>query len=83
MLPILSYYMPNLIQATTILDTNPSKFGMSYVNFDVEITDAARFDYKNANVVVTAISTKLATRKIVSNLIGAGALNIILPYNTL
>lgn len=83
MLPILHYYMPNLIQASTILDTNPSKFGLSYVNFDVKITDAAAFDYKNANVVVTAISTKLATRKIVSNLVAAGALNIILPYNTL
>ena len=83
MLPILYYYMPNLIQATTILDTNPSKFGLSYVNFDVEITDAARFDYKSANVVVTAISTKLATRKIVSNLVAAEALNIILPFNTL
>ncbi len=83
MLPILHYYMPNLIHASTILDTNPAKFGLSYVNFDVNISDAAQFDYKNANLVVTAISTKLATRKIVSNLVTAGALNIILPYNTL
>ena len=83
MLPILSFYMPNLIKAEVILDSNRDKFGMSYVNFDVRITDAGDFDYTNTNIVVTAISTKLATRKIVRNLVDVGAQNIILPYNTL
>ena len=81
MLPILKHYIPNLANASKILDSNSSKFGLSYVNFDVEINDESSFDYKNSTVVITAISTKLATRKIVNKLISYNTMNIILPLN--
>ena len=83
MLPIIAYYMPNLVRAEQILDNNARKFGLSYVNFDREIIDAESFDYTAANIVVTAISTKLATRKIVNKLIDLKTENIVLPFNTL
>jgi cyclopropane-fatty-acyl-phospholipid synthase len=83
MLPILKYYMPAIANAKQILDSNKDKFGLSYVNFDVEIRDELTYDYVGSTIVVTAISTKLATRKIVNRLIDLGVENIILPYNTL
>ena len=83
MLPIIGYYMPNLYFTKNILDSNSSKFGLSYINFDRQIVDANSFDYLEKTLVVTAISTKMATRKIVKNLIDLKVKNIILPYNTL
>lgn len=83
MLPILHYYLPNLIGAKKIVDGDPKKTGLSYVNFDVEITNEDDVDFRNANFVVTAIATKLATRAIVRRLIDQRAMNIILPFNTL
>lgn len=83
MLPIMSYYMPSLAAAIEILDGNREKFGLSYVNFDVEIRDESKHDYVDSNIVVTAISTKLAARKIVKRLFELQARNIILPFNTL
>lgn len=83
MLPILNYYIPNLINTVAILDTNPSKFGMSYVNFDKKIIDADCFDYRRSNIVLTAISTKLAARKIIADLALRETMNVVLPFNTL
>lgn len=82
MLPILSYYMPALLNAREILDSNKDKFGLSYVNFDIEIRDESGHDYAGSNIAVTAISTKLATRRIVQRLIELRTMNIVLPYNT-
>jgi hypothetical protein len=83
MLPILGYYMPTLANAREILDSNKDKFGLSYVNFDIEIRDESAHEYADSNIVVTAISTKLAARRIVKRLFELQARNVILPYNTL
>ena len=83
MLPILSYYMPNLIGTKNIIDNDPSKQGLSYVNFDVEIINDSNIDYKNTNIVVTAIATKLATRRIINKLSSFETMNIILPLHSI
>ena len=83
MLPILSYYMPSMDKALKIIDQDKSKSGLSYVNYDVEITDGLNIDLTKSEVLITAVATKLATRKIVNNLCEKKAMNIILPLNTI
>ena len=83
MLPILAYYMPNLLKTVAILDADENKLGLSYVNFDRKIISDNEFEYKNSDLVITAVSTKLATRNILKILIDRKAENIILPFNTL
>lgn len=83
MLPILHYYLPNLITAKNIIDDDPNKLGMSFANFDIKIINSNEIDYLNSNFVVTAIATKLATRSILKKLTEMKAMNIILPLNTI
>ena len=82
-LPIVHYYMPNLLLTKGIVDSDLSKIGKSYVNFDKEIISEDRIDVQEENLVVTALSTKLATRSITHKLIEWRAKNIILPFNTI
>ena len=83
MLPIIYYYIPNLIKAKNIIDDDKSKEGLSYVNFDVEIINSKKINFLNNNFVVTAVATKLATRNIIKKLSDVKAMNIISPLNTL
>jgi hypothetical protein len=83
MLPILAYYMPNLLKTAAILDADENKLGLSYVNFDRKIISDKEFNYSKSDLVITAVSTKLATRNILKILIDRKAENIILPLNTL
>ena len=83
MLPIISYYVPNLIYAKSIIDTDPSKLGKSYVNFDREIIAENNINFSNESFVITALSTKKTTRRVAQKLFELNSLNIILPFNTL
>ncbi len=83
MLPIIPYYIPAMKNALNIIDEDKSKSGLSYVNFDVEIKDGSNVDFENSNILVTALATKFATRKIISKLSDLKALNIILPLSTI
>lgn len=83
MLPIIPYYIPAMKEALAIIDQDKSKIGLSYVNFDVEIKDSSNIDFSKSNVLVTALATKFATRKIVSKLSELKTMNIILPLNTI
>jgi len=83
MLPILSYYMPNLKNAKKIIDNDKSKQGLSYVNFDIEIVNDKAIDYNQTNIIVTAVATKLATRRIINKLSEWKTMNIILPLNNI
>ena len=83
MLPIIAYYMPNLLLTNCIVDTNSQKTGLSYINFDREIINETLYNYNDANLIITAISTKMATRKIIKKLIALNVRNIILPFNTI
>ena len=83
MLPILNYYMPSMSKAIKIIDQDKAKSGLSYVNYAVEIVDGSDIDLTNSNVLVTAVATKLATRKIINKLSDLKVMNIILPLNTI
>ena len=83
MLPIISYYIPEMKKAIKIIDTDSSKSGLSYVNFDVEIVNGSGIDLTKANVLITALATKFATRKIANVLSELKVMNIILPLNTI
>ena len=83
MLPILNYYMPAMSKAVKIIDQDKSKTGLSYVNYDVEIVEGSDLDLTKSDVLVTAIATKLATRKIINKLSDLRAMNIILPLNVI
>ena len=83
MLPILSYYLPSLKGAKNIIDENPDKLGLSYVNFDIEIVNSSTINYVNSNFIITAVATKLATRGVLNKLSNLKAMNIILPLNTI
>ena len=75
--------MPSMDKALKIIDQDKSKSGLSYVNYDVEITDGLNLDLTKSEVLITAVATKLATRKIVNNLCEKKVMNIILPLNTI
>jgi hypothetical protein len=65
------------------LDGDSSKIGKSYVNFDICISKEGSVNLSERDVVITALSTKMATRRIAIKLFQEGARNIIVPYNTL
>lgn len=83
MLPIIAYYMPNLIYAKSIIDTDRSKLGKSYVNFDRKIVSENTINFSNESFVITALSTKKTTRRIAQKLFELNSLNIIFPFGTL
>ena len=83
MLPILGHYLPSLAKARSILDGSSAKHGLTYINFERPIVGDADFDYRGSDLVITAIATKAATRRIAGLLMERGTRNIVLPLNTL
>ena len=83
MLPILNYYMPSMSKALKIIDEDKSKSGLSYVNYYVEIVQGSEIDLTNSDVIVSAVATKLAARKIIAKLSQLKAMNIILPLSAI
>jgi hypothetical protein len=83
MLPILAYCLPSLVNAQAILDASTAKHGLTYVNFERPIIGDTEFDYRSSDLVVTAVATKAASRRVTKLLIERGARNIVFPLNTL
>jgi hypothetical protein len=83
MLPLLSYYLPSLKNARAILDASNKKHGLTYINFEREIISDEGIDYPSSDFVVTAVSTKAATRRVARVLIDRDSRNIVFPLNTL
>ena len=81
MLPILVYYVPALERVSCIVDDDKSKDGLRYVNFNKRIVHAEGFRFDGKDVVVTAVSTKLALRRVTERLFKLGIDNIIIPLN--
>lgn len=79
MLPILSYYLPEMCNSKGIIDDDNSKHGLSFVNFDCPIIGRDKINFETENFLITALATKSATRKVFSVLSGLKAKNIILP----
>lgn len=83
MLPILGYYLPSLDRAKSIIDSSKTKHGLTYINFERPIISDGMIDYKNCNLVITAVATKAAARQVTKFLIEREALNIVFPINML
>lgn len=81
MLPILVYYVPALERVTCIVDDDKSKNGLRFVNFNKRIVHSEGFQFDGKDVVVTAVSTKLALRRVTEKLFKLGIDNIIIPLN--
>jgi hypothetical protein len=85
MLPVLAYHFDNgLKELACIVDDDKSKDGLSYLNMPVSIAHTGKIrDWKNAVVLLTAITSRSNVRKMLANLIGLGARQIIFPLRTI
>ncbi len=81
MLPILLYFLPNMVNAVAIIDANKEKWGLTYANFSKEIICEEKLKLDDSNFIISAVATKLAYRKILSYLIQKNAKNILVPIN--
>jgi len=78
MVPTLSYFLPAINDLDFIYDQNPSRVNKRFVNMSPIIIDAQNMDI-NKNFIITAISTKVATRQILNYLLKNNVTNIIIP----
>lgn len=69
MLPILGYHMgTNFSEFQAILDDDPKKNGMSYINLLVVIKQPVDFNFSGANICLTALDNRRAIlRKLLNN----------------
>ncbi|MDD5079037.1 MAG: methyltransferase domain-containing protein [Candidatus Omnitrophica bacterium] len=85
MLAVLSYHMENdFSRFACIMDDDKNKDGMSYLNLPVSIVHRKKIsDLKDAVVLLTAISSKINVRRMLTNLIGCEPRHIICPLKIL
>jgi cyclopropane-fatty-acyl-phospholipid synthase len=82
MLPVLSYYIKGLDKISCIIDEDPDKNGLYYLNFPVKIQLPEKIkNIMDATVIVTAINSMQAVRAIVNKLVKMNVRQIILPTN--
>lgn len=81
MLPILSYWAPELGNIECISDDDKTKEGLRYVNFNKQIVNG--YAIKGKDVVITALGSKSAYRSLTKRALDVGASNVILPMRTL
>ncbi len=81
MLPLVAFHLPALERIECIVDDDRSKEGLRFINFNKRIVHSDGFRFDGKDVVVTAISTKLALRRVVEKLFKLGIGNIIVPLN--
>ena len=80
-LPTIAYHLQNnLSDFEGIVDDDPSKEGMFYLNLSVPIQNAAKVDMKEANVMITALNN---ARQILPRLILKEPKRIFLPMGHL
>ena len=81
MLPLIDYHLGEAFEKViSILDEDPDKVGMSYLNSLVEIVSDS-FDPVDSTVLITAISSMDNVRKILPKLIDRNVKRIISPFN--
>ena len=81
MLPLLLYYIPALERVDCVIDDDKSKEGLRFINFNKKIVHSSNCNLDGKDVVVTAISTKLALRRILERLFKLNVGNVIIPLN--
>ena len=85
MLPVLSYHLGNDFSGfECIIDDDKSKEGLYYINLPVSIRASGKVqDFRNAIVVLTAISAMNNGRRILAKLFELNPKQIIVPMSTL
>jgi len=84
MLPLLAYHLPHLRDLDCIIDDDPQKQGLYYINFPLQIlSSAAVGDLTQATVAITAINSKQNIRAIARKLIQLNVRDIFLPTHVL
>lgn len=78
MVPTLAYHLPLINQLSKIIDENPSRLNKRFINLQPPILGISELD-RNQPVLVTAISTKDASRAIFAKLVGMGIRDICIP----
>lgn len=82
MLPVISYYLEDdLSQLSCIIDDDPRKDGLYYLNLPICIKNRKHIpDLKESIVLLTGVSSKIAARKIMSLLLEVSPKHIIYPF---
>lgn len=84
MLPLLAYHIPAIAHLKAIIDDDPHKQGLYYLNLPLRIVPStAVADLAHAAVVVTAINSKASVRGITRKLIEHDVRDIVLPTHLL
>lgn len=83
LLPIAFWHLPSLRTCISILDSNPEKTLLKYVDIDIPIIHDNNIQLEDKSVCVTALGSRLAHRKILSNLCSRNPKYIISPFSTI
>jgi hypothetical protein len=78
MVPTLAYHLPLINKLSKIIDENPSRLNKRFINLQPPILGMSELDL-DSPVLVTAISTKDASRAIFSKLNALGIRDICIP----
>ena len=78
MVPTLAYHLPLINSLNKIIDQNPSRINKRFINLDPPILPMTELELHKP-VLVTAISTKAATRSIFQKLSTLGVADICIP----
>jgi len=82
MLPLLSYYIKEIASLDCIIDDDPGKQGLYYINLPLKIRLPSEIkNLKDSTVIITAINSKLATRAIMKRLMQLEVRDIVIPGN--
>jgi hypothetical protein len=84
MLPLLAYHIPEVAKLECIIDDDPQKQGLYYINLPLEIVPASRVkNLANSAVAVTAINSKQNVRALTRKLIDLNVKDIFIPAHVL
>jgi hypothetical protein len=81
MLPLLAYYVPEVFNLKCIIDDDPRKQGMYYLNVPVEIRSTEQVQLEQSAVLITAMNSRKVIRTITRRLIDLNVRDIIVPAN--
>lgn len=84
MLPILAYHLPHIRKLTCIIDDDPNKHGLYYINLPIQIVPLEKVNVlSHATVAITAINSKQNIRAIAQRLIQIHVRDIFVPSHVL
>ncbi len=84
MLPLLAYHLPHIRKLACIIDDDPQKQGLYYINLPLQIVSSEKVrDFTQASIAITAINSKQNIRAIAQKLIRLNVRDIFLPTQVL